>query len=188
VVDYWLRPKPAYYILRRELAPLVAGLARVEGGAALWAVNGAAAPVAGELALSAWTLGGERVAEERRPARLPANAAIELGNWPCQGEEPLVFAARLLVDGAVVARSALWPEPFKYLDPPDPGVEVSRDGERLRLRCARPAKGVWLSAGDGVQWSDNMLDLLPGDEQTVLAAGLGDAPLRVEWLRWSNER
>jgi beta-mannosidase len=47
----------------------------------------------------------------------------------------------------------------------------------------RPAKGVLLAAAGDVAWSDNFLDLLPGDEQIVAARGLGDAPLRIRWLR-----
>jgi beta-mannosidase len=39
-----------------------------------------------------------------------------------------------------------------------------------------------LSAGDGVAWSDNYLDLMPGDEQVIHAGGLGERPVSVRWL------
>jgi beta-mannosidase len=81
-----------------------------------------------------------------------------------------------------VARAALWPEPFKYLRLPDPEIEITRLGDQVRLRAARPAKGVWLEAGDAVSWNDNFLDLLPGDELTVTAEGLGDDMPAVRWL------
>ena len=85
---------------------------------------------------------------------------------------------------SVVARAVAWPEPFKYLALPEPAIEVARTGDQtLRVRAARPAKGVLLAAGDGVAWSDNLLDLLPSDEQTVVACGLGDSEVRVRWLR-----
>jgi beta-mannosidase len=41
---------------------------------------------------------------------------------------------------------------------------------------------VLLSAGDGVAWSDNMLDLMPDDERVIQARGLGDRPVSVRWL------
>ena len=97
----------------------------------------------------------------------------------------MVCGARLLTRGEVVARATAWPEPFKYLALPDPAITIERTGdETLRLHAARPAKGIVLSAGDSVAWSDNMIDLLPGDEQTIVARGLGDGEVRACWLRW----
>ncbi|HEY7356753.1 MAG TPA: glycoside hydrolase family 2 protein, partial [Ktedonobacterales bacterium] len=137
-----------------------------------------------ELVLRLWRLDGQQVREERRPVALPANQAAELGRFAYDGEHLLVASAHLLVQGAIMARATLWPEPFKYLTLPDPGLEVTRlDERRLRLRARRPAKGVWLSAGPEVRWSDNMLDLLPGDEQIITTEGFGTAEVRARWLR-----
>jgi beta-mannosidase len=115
---------------------------------------------------------------------MPPNQATELDRFGLDGQLALVLGARLLRDGKVVARAALWPEPFKYFNPPDPQIETQRlYGERIALRATRPVKGVLLAAAGDVAWSDNFLDLLPGDEQIVAAHGLGDAPLRIQWLR-----
>ena len=43
--------------------------------------------------------------------------------------------------------------------------------DKLRVQAVWPAKGV---AGNGVKWSDNMLDLLPGDAQIITAYELGE--------------
>jgi beta-mannosidase len=182
VVDWNLRLKPGYFVARRQLAPLAVGLARASGGAAVWAVNGRRFGVAARLELSAWTLQGELAASELRAVQLPANQSTELDLFPLPSDQPLVLGARLWSDDQVAARATLWPEPFKYLRLPDPGIEVERNGESLVLRAARPAKGVWLEAGDQVSWSDNFLDLLPGDDYLVTAAGLGDEALRLSWL------
>jgi beta-mannosidase len=183
-IDYDLHVKPAYYTLRRALAPQALGLARAPGGAEVWAVNGALSPIEGELELRAYTLDGELVAEQRRPVTLAPNQATELGGIELDLRAQLVVGARLLAGGAVIARAALWPEPFKFLALPDPGVAAERlDGEQVRARAARPAKGVLLAAGDDVSWSDNMLDLLPGDEQVVQAHGLGTGEVSARWLR-----
>lgn len=182
MVDYWLRPKPAYYVVRRELAPLVVGLAKADGGAAVWAVNESTAPVVANVVLTRWTLAGEEVATEERTISLAAHQATELGFCAFDAAQSEVLAARLLVEGAIVSRAALWPEPFKYLTLPDPALQIAQTGETLRLRVARPTKGLWLSAGDGVAWSDNMIDLLPGDEQLIVAKGLGNASVQTHWL------
>jgi beta-mannosidase len=184
IVDYALRPKPAYYVVRRELAPLVVGLAHAAEAAEVWVASSATRPVEAVLELRAFTFDGQVVAEERRRVALPANQATELDRFGLDKHQALVLGARLLRDGKVVARAALWPEPFKYFMPPDPQIETDRlEGDELALRAVRPAKGVLLAAVGDVAWSDNFLDLLPGDEQIVAARGLGDAPLRIRWLR-----
>jgi len=182
LVDWALRLKPAYYVARRELAPLVLGLALAQAGAAVWAVNGQRTAVSAQLELNAWTLAGEAAGSETRALDLPPNRATELGTFALAPGQPLVVGARLRLGGQVVARAALWPEPFKYLSLPDPRLDVTRTGDQLHLRAARPAKGVWLEGADTVAWSDNFVDVLPGDEVIVTAAGLGDSAPTLRWL------
>ena len=184
LIDYCLGPKPAYYMVRRALAPLVVGLARATGGAEIWAVNGTHVSLEAELALNVWELDGRKAGAEQRPVVLRPNQTTELGAFAFDAYRPLILSAQLLIKGAVAARGALWPEPFKYLILPDPQIEMTRlDERRLRLRATRPAKGVWLWAGPDVQWSDNMLDLLPGDEQIILVQGLNEREAQIRWLR-----
>ncbi len=183
IMDASLHLKPAWYVIKRELAPLVVGLARTAGGAEVWAVNGRQTALEAALVLRLFRLDGQQVREERRQIVLPPNQAAALGTFAYDGESPLVAGAQLLVQGTVMARAALWPEPFKYLTLPDPELELTRlDESKLHLRVARPAKGVWLWA-EGVRWSDNMLDLLPGDEQIISAQGLGMSEVQARWLR-----
>lgn len=82
-----------------------------------------------------------------------------------------------------MARTSLWPEPLKYLTFPDPVIvlDLASDDE-LHIRSARPAKGVVLTAGNGVAWSDNYLDLMPDDEQVIRVDGLGERAVSVRWL------
>jgi beta-mannosidase len=184
IIDYYLRPKPAYYVVRRALAPLTLGLAATNGGVDVWAMSSLVAPLEGTLELSAWTLDGQQAQTERQQVTLSPNQTTELGNFAFDAKRQLVVSARLLQNDTIVARAALWPEPFKYLKLPDPMIELTRlDEDTLRLRAARPAKGVWLQSNQPVQWSDNMLDLIPGDEQIITARGLGDAEVQIRWLK-----
>jgi beta-mannosidase len=146
-------------------------------------VNGTLEPVQAQLELRTWTLTGEAVAVERAEVTLAANQATELGSFGFDPGGALVLDARLRVGDVVVAREALWPEPFKHHQLPDPLIVVDLAGdETIRVRSVRPAKGVLLAAGDGVAWSDNMLDLMPDDERVIEVRGLGDAPVSVRWL------
>jgi beta-mannosidase len=184
IIDYWLRPKPAYYTIRRALAPLAIGLAQSPDGAHAWAINGTQAAVQGRIELRSWTLDGELVGIERVELELAPNQATELGTFGLGAGGTIVLDARLIVNGAVVARAAHWPEPFKYLQLPDPMIVMDlEDGETIRLRAVRPAKAVLLSAGDGIAWSDNFIDLMPDDEQIITARGLGDRSIQLRWLQ-----
>jgi beta-mannosidase len=185
IVDYELRPKAAYYTVKRELAPFVAGLARyyASGPVAAWAVNGTTVSIQAEWEIRVWTLSGKLVSEQRRVIGLPPNQAVDLGQIMIAGDD-LVIGACLLKDGIVLARTTVWPEPFKYLTLPDPEIKIERlDGQAIRIAALRPAKGVWLTSGNGIHWSDNMLDVLPGDPQVVIAQGLGESVVRVRTLR-----
>jgi len=187
IVDFARQPKPAYYTIRRELAPLAVGLARAAEGVAAWAVNATRDTVEGVLVVRGFGADGAALFAHERRVTLDPNRATELGAIDADSarDAPLVVAARLIVRGAVVARATLWAEPFKYVTMSDPEIVLEHDGDHVRLQATRPAKGVWLEAGAGVEWSDNMLDLLPDDPQTVTARGLSDQPLEVRSL-WSS--
>lgn len=184
-VDYELHPKAAYYTIKRALAPFALGMAKGEqGNAEIWAANETLQTLTAELELRIWTLQGELVAEELRQVELSPNQATELGTVPFVQEKQHVIGARLLKDGAILARTALWPEPFKYAALPDPEIQLERlDQDTIVVSALRPAKGVLLSTNHHLTWSDNMLDVLPGDAQTLTVEGLGEADVKVSSLR-----
>jgi beta-mannosidase len=186
IIDYYLRPKAAYYVVRRELAPLTIGMGHGPDGDGVqaWLVNGTTEAIDGRLELRTWTVNGELVGTERAEVTLPPNQTLELGQYGLGAGGEVVLDARLIVGERVAARAALWTEPYKYLHLPDPMIIMDLEGqETIRLRAIRPAKGVLLSAGDGVEWSDNMLDLMPDDEIVIKAHGLGDRPVQIRWLQ-----
>jgi beta-mannosidase len=184
IVDYARRPKPAYHVIRRALASIALGLALDGDAAVAWAVNGTARTIAATLEIRTFTLDGLEIATSRREVALEPNRSTELGPHTMDRETPRVLAAVLRIGNEIVARAALWPEPFKYLTLQDPEISIERLGDdRLTLRAKRPAKGIWLIADDRVVWSDNMLDLLPDDPQTITAAGLEDGPVTMQWLQ-----
>lgn len=182
LVDYALRPKAAYYAAKRALAPLAVELATRPGGAEAWVVSQALESMTVTVQLALWTLAGERLAQIEHKIQLAPNQATELPGFNFDLDEPVVLGAYLLVDGEIADRAVLWPEPLKYLNFPDPELTVNREDDTVRLRVQRPAKGIWLDAGDGVQWHDNCIDLLPDDELEVQSHGLGGHEVRVTWL------
>jgi len=169
LADYYLRPKPAYYRMRRALA----GISLSMDGQDCWAVNGTLSAVEAVLDVQVWTLEGEHVVTEQQAVQLPANAVTSIKLPVLSVPNDGVVSARLLYGEQVLARAVRWPEPPKYVAYPDPGLRVTRlDDECLLVEADRPARGVFISVREAVQWSDNMLDVIPGDPQVITGTGL----------------
>lgn len=80
------------------------------------------------------------------------------------------------------------PEPFKFLKFPSAEevrlvIEVLPDKQSLKLSCSKPVKGIVLDVdGDDVKWSDQAIDLVPGDPQIVNAIGLNGRVVKARYL------
>ncbi|KAL4974102.1 glycoside hydrolase superfamily [Aspergillus desertorum] len=207
IVDYFLRPKPAFYAVSRVLKPLAIGVRREHHD---WSVSHAQPPKTSKYEL--WVVSSllkERVGKvelrfisirtglEIHEAVVRENVTIiPNGTTNVLGgiidhtvDEPHVLAARMWVDGELVARDVDWPQPFKYLDLSDRGLEVTRisesEGEQLlELSARKPVKCLVFEERDNVRVSDSAIDIVPGDDQFVTIKGLkpGDAPLKYKFL------
>ncbi|KAG8910599.1 hypothetical protein FRC01_006243 [Tulasnella sp. 417] len=99
----------------------------------------------------------------------------------------VVIHARLVNPaGKVVARFTNWPEPYKFIDFPSPEMRLrlQSDGTTLEVEVKKPAKCAFFSVpgektGDEIKWSDNAVDLFPGDAQTLTVEGLDGRKIAV---------
>ncbi|KAJ6104028.1 Glycoside hydrolase family 2 immunoglobulin-like beta-sandwich [Penicillium sp. IBT 18751x] len=203
IVDYFLNPKPAYYAVKRVLNPIAVGVRREHHD---WSVAHAQPPQASKYEL--WVVSSQphvlqgsielrflSVATGRdirspiaRDVTIQANGTTDVitGSIDHTTDEPHVLAARLWVDNKVVARDVDWPQPLKYLDLSDRGLElqVHRDSDhaRLEIHARKPVKALVIEEQEGVRISDNAIDIVPGDAQTVIVTGLGNRPLKYRYL------
>ncbi len=101
-----------------------------------------------------------------------------------QVPKPIVVQARLLdTDGTILARYSNWPEPWKYLIFPEPKLDISVDGDEVTLKCEKPIKGIVLDVeGEECKWSDQGIDLFPGDTQVVTAKGLNGRKVKARYI------
>ena len=162
----------------------------------LWACNSTLQPKKVKVELHAFDLDGGEVANSRQSFNitLAPNASTEIwaGDVPGQAvrttlaqvPKPIVLQARLLNDnGSILARYSNWPEPWKYLLYPDPGLKLDVKGDEVTLSCGKPIKGVVLDVqGEECRWSDNGIDLFPGDTQTVTAKGLDGRKVQARYI------
>jgi beta-mannosidase len=181
-VDFYLRPKAAYYTVKRALAPILLGLVSEAGSVVCWCACALQGKFTGSLEIAIWNLEGNQVSKHTFEMEINPNNITDLASLSVsQGE--LVYSARLLVNDAVVVRASLWPEPFKYQTFANPGVEVlTLDSDNIRLRVRRPVKGLWLDDGERRTWSDNFLDVFPDDPQTIYAPGVEVENIKLRWL------
>ncbi|RDB22567.1 Beta-mannosidase B [Hypsizygus marmoreus] len=215
IVDYFLRPKPAYFTVARELRPFTVGMTRkehqtfkddrsaaqftIETKLEIWGTNSTLAEKKATLEVSSFELDSDWRDKCAKDVVLAPNSSTELyaGQLPGQpirtkkSEVPkvIIVSARLIDEnGNVLARYSNWPEPFKFIHFPSPQdlglkVTVSGDGESVILSANKPVKGIILDAdGDDVKWSDQAIDLVPDDPQTIKAIGLNGREVKVRYL------
>jgi len=207
IVDYYLRPKPAYYAVARTLKPLAIGVQREHrdwsvthaeppkiSKYSLWIASSLLKDVSGKVELRFISVQTGLEVRERKvwdDVRIQANGTTEiiLDNiidhtvYP----EAHVLAARLWVDNDIIARDVDWPQPFKYLDLSERGLEVNKTSESdnlqtVRVSSRKPVKCLVFEEQDGVRVSDSAMDIVPGDEQIITFKGLIGGTLKYKHL------
>jgi beta-mannosidase len=164
----------------------------------IWGCNSTLTPRVVNVELIAFDITTGETGRWSHTATLAPNASTEIQAMPVPGQpirtslgqtpRPIVVQTRLLdsVTGEVLARHSNWPEPWKYLIfPGDVGLEITVEGEQVSLSCTKPIKGLVLdteSAEGEVKWSDQGIDLFPGDVQVVQAVGLAGREIVARYM------
>lgn len=202
ICDYYLRPKHAYFTVKREMAPISIGMTRKEHNSAkskhtrvdiatdvmieIWGSNLNLEDLTADCVVKAWDVetGKETFSQTVSSKHLfPGNASTEITAMkvpvtnPHSGEENrTVVAAYLYQDGEQIARYVNWPEPLKYLHLQKPKhlkVELSADGKAVQFSAEVPIKGLAVECeDDDVKFEDNLVDVVPGE---VVAIGVNGA-------------
>ncbi|KAK1569380.1 family 2 glycosyl hydrolase [Colletotrichum navitas] len=191
ICDYYLRPKHAYYTVKREMAPISIGITRTEHKhprdkytrvdidtktrVEIWGSNLQLENLTVDLVVKAWDVEtGEETYNETvdRGFVLPENRSTEMAAFEVPvrraGDEGrTVVAAYLVRDGEQIARYVNWPEPLKYLHlqkPKSLKAELADGGGAVEVSAEVPVKGVALEVeSDDVVFSDNLVDIVPGE-------------------------
>jgi len=147
IVDYFLRPKPAYFTIARELRPYTVGMTRkdkttfaddrsaafftIETILEIWGTNSTLTEKKVTLEVTSFDLHNSDWRDKwSKEVVLAPNSSTELfkGQLPGQPKRTLasevpktiIVSARLLGgSGEVLGRYSNWPEPFKYIHFPD---------------------------------------------------------------------
>lgn len=201
IVDYYLRPKHAYYTVKREMAPISVGMTRrehkhpkdkytrvyidVEEKIEIWGSNLTLEELTVDCVVKAWDVETGKETYSQTVASsisLPANASTEIAAFKVPVEKTnaglearTVVASYLYRDGKQIARYVNWPEPLKYAHlqkPQQLKAELSEDAKSVALSAEVPVKGVAVETeDDNVKFEDNLIDIVPGEVVTVALKG-----------------
>ena len=202
IVDYYLRPKLAYYTVKRELAPITIGLKRTVTRTPankytradintvhkieMWASNFSLTRRTMDILFKAWNVvTGKETCSKclHNGFVLEPNRSVEISDFEvpvikknADEESRTVVAAYLIEDGKRIARCVNWPEPLKYVHlqkPKSLKVKPSALAETVEISAEVPVKGVALGVeDDDVRFADNCIDIVPGETVHVGVRGL----------------
>ncbi|KAH7034707.1 putative beta-mannosidase B [Microdochium trichocladiopsis] len=201
IVDYYLRPKHAYFTVKREMAPLSVGMTRrehrhenpqnkysrvdvkVTHEIEIWGSNLMLEDLTVDCVVRGWDVETGEKTHEKTVAEgltLPQNQSTEITAFAVpaknKGDEArTVVATYLIKNGKQVARYVNWPEPLKYLHlqkPKDLKVVLSEDGNAVEISAEVPVKGVAVECEDDVvKFADNLVDIVPGEVVRIGVSG-----------------
>ena len=201
LIDYYDRPKMAYYTVKRDMAPISLGMERKETKTPRsefsrafidtetrilgWATNVTLRPATYSLIIKAFELSTGKVLFSSTESRdLSPNVTTELFDIELPKsstpDEAVILSTCLMTlpsggsEGTVVAQCTNWPQPYRYLTMPKPKLNITVDGDMITAKANLPVKGLAFYAEDvdGVKFEDNLIDLVPGHQQVVIARGL----------------
>jgi beta-mannosidase len=183
IVDYYLQRKPAYYFVKRALAPVRIVLRRHGGTVRAVGANDSPCPREVEVEYGYVSFDGSMRDSRQAAVRLPAFSRTVVLKFETAGhdERAGVFFVRPLAGGAGVLPALLRSHPFRELAVPEPPVAariVRRDGDRAVITVSSPvfAHAVHFAVPGQAVFSDCYFDLLPGETREITVAGLPPAP------------
>lgn len=195
-VDYFGRWKALQYYARRFYAPVLVS-PHVEGGTlALYIVSDKTAVIDGTLHLRIMDFSGHVVKETTQRVKIDPLASkiyqqiplVELSGSNTPDWSGLVGVADLVADGNKMSTNLVYFVPSKQIKLPQATIatDISQagDGYDVTLSSAALARSVSVSFGElDPQYSDNYLDLLPGEKKTIHVtskASLADLKSQIE--------
>ena len=196
IVDYYLRPKVAWYAIKRECRPINFSVSRdtkagKEATFAVWGTNMTTQVQVCRATLRLYDIDSGKITKSYDFGELQLSpnrsADSEFLQEAVKAAENLAASVEFSFTGSDqnLRCSADWPQPLKYIDFRNRGVNYVIKDETIVLASEKPTKGVILDVeGDddsGLEWSDNGFDIMPDETVVVTAKGLNGRKVTVDW-------
>ena len=178
IVDYFLRRTPAFWPVRRAMAPLTVTVAMEDGKVKVFGVNEGPA-WRGGVRFGVFALAGGFAIDRTQDVTLAANASTPLAEFDAteltsRDKTHGAFAV-LSQDGRTVAQEKLFLPFWKEMTWPAARVTVRREGDKAIFESPTFAFRLCLDLDGERPLPDNFFDLLPGIPVTLdWPASLGE--------------
>ncbi|HWT23819.1 MAG TPA: glycoside hydrolase family 2 protein, partial [Solirubrobacteraceae bacterium] len=191
LLDFHGIGKAAYFFVRRAYAPVLASFRLPgDGSAELWVTNDTAAPVRDTARVRLGRFAGPPLHEEEVRVDVAPHTSRRMGRWSAAQDTPERYLSVRSAAGAFPANRAFFAA-IKDLARERPALThaveaVSDDTLAVRLRAPAYAYFVHVSVPqDDAGYSDNYVELEPGEERTITIAGRrGSLPPEDVEVRW----
>lgn len=177
IVDYYGRPKAAYYYAKRAFAPLLLAFEEREGEVDAWVVNDRLEPLEGLVSVGWVERGRLAGAMERIPVSIPANTARRVWTAASPAETSSEWLVGMVDALGACARGSYFFALPREMEFPGARVRVQREnvGDTLVLALESEAYARTVSLDglpDGARPDDNYFDLFPGEVRRIGVRGL----------------
>ncbi len=165
IVDSYRRRTPAFYPVRRAMAPVIVVVAEQDEEIVVFGVNDTRRPVAAELRFGIFNLAGGYPLDRRQPVVLAPNASTRLASFPRRDwKHPTASAAFAVLEHnrTIIARDRLILPLFKEMKWPRARIRVTLRGGRAFFHSRTFAWGVCLDLDGERALPDNFFDVFPG--------------------------
>jgi len=174
IVDYALHRTPAFWAVKRAMAPLSLVVTEERGQVIVYGINDTHQPVAADLRYGIFKLAGTYPVDRSTSVTLLPNASTKLAEFPARlwKSRRTTMAFGVLTSGdRILARNRLYDPLFSEMIWPKAKVHVDVVRGQATFTCDHFAWGVCLDLDGTTAFADNFFDLYPGQ------------PYRIPWRK-----
>lgn len=176
-LDYYYRWKALHFAVREAFEPLIIGIKPGEELNTIYAASDLVEPFDGVLSVKLFDFSGKILVESSFTVVIPALSSVQVGILEELIPPGFDLATSVLSielsepDGTLRHQKLHYFFPEKKLTLTAPQIEISQvatdTGFSLELSTDVLAKNVYLQGIPGCVFSDNFMDLLPGEKKTI---------------------
>jgi len=192
-IDYYGTWKAIHYAAKKAFDQVIIAPLINDDDVDLFIVSDILSDIDAVLQLKITDLKGEAVFAKDYPVHIDANSSkiyAKLNKDELGSKDPaeVVISAKLVEDNTILTEKIFYLEHPKDLKLEKPEISLTIiDDNSIEITSAKLAKNVYLSTDDGIQFSENFFDLLPGEKRIVHAKGEIQGKIRVISLIDSKE-
>ena len=170
-IDYYGKPKALYYRAKELYDNVLISVIKENGKYNVYIVSDSMKPLKSHLVVQLMGFDGKVLAEQDMGVNVPANSSVFCSTLGSDFLDKIDTTKSVLVCSFMNRKKLFYFAKQKNLNLPKAKVDFKLlDGNMLVLKSSTLAKNVYIHL-DGVTFSDNYFDLLPGEKKIIKWSG-----------------